>query len=88
MVLFGKEWTITEQRVAFILCIAKGQFSIQNINVIKETEIILKNIDNGDVSLFIDIQSISFWLTLHFGQRISWQETDSSSISYQETWLQ
>lgn len=81
-------WTITEQRVAFILCIAKAQFSIQSINVVKETEFISKKIDNGDVSLFIKIQSISFWLTLNFGQRISWQETDSSSISYQETWLQ
>ena len=50
---------------------SKGQFSNQNINKAKEAEIILKNIDKCDVSLFKNKQSISFSLKPDFGRWIS-----------------
>ena len=40
---------------------SKGQFSDQNINVAKEAETILRNIEKCDISLFINKQMISFW---------------------------
>lgn len=43
---------ITEQRIAF-KCVADGKFSNQTINrYVKEVEIILKDIEKCDVSVF------------------------------------
>lgn len=46
----------TEQRVG------RGQFSNQNIYIVKEENIIVKNIEKGYVFLCINIQSVSFFV--------------------------
>lgn len=83
----GKKWRYRKsRRNAYTFCVPEGKCTIQTINILKEAEVILKNIEKCNISSLMNKRSISFWLIMILDDFCGKQHTLVDFLSKEYVW--